>query len=50
MLTDSQSLYMQGFTQDNVAVALRDSNEVANLLPVVEESLESVCLAGAKPE
>ena len=30
---------------DAITVALRDSNQVANLLPVVEHSLESVCLA-----
>lgn len=36
---------MSGLMPDAITVALRDSNQVANLLPVVEHSLESVCLA-----
>ncbi|KAH6624226.1 TIP41-like family-domain-containing protein [Chaetomium sp. MPI-SDFR-AT-0129] len=41
-----RSLYMSGLMPDAVTVALRDSNQVANLLPVVDHSLDSVCLAG----
>ncbi|KAK4240564.1 TIP41-like protein [Achaetomium macrosporum] len=40
-----RNLYMQGLLPDAITVALRDSNQVANLLPVVEHSLENVCLA-----
>ncbi|KAL2014963.1 hypothetical protein VTK56DRAFT_6656 [Thermocarpiscus australiensis] len=40
-----RNLYMTGLMPDAVTVALRDSNQVANLLPVVEHCLESVCLA-----
>ncbi|KAL2136572.1 hypothetical protein VTI74DRAFT_2877 [Chaetomium olivicolor] len=40
-----RNLYMSGLMPDAITVALRDSNQVANLLPVVEHSLESVCLA-----
>ncbi|KXX78649.1 TIP41-like protein [Madurella mycetomatis] len=40
-----RNLYMTGLMPDAITVALRDSNQVANLLPVVEHSLESVCLA-----
>ncbi|GAB1320089.1 Tap42 interacting protein [Madurella fahalii] len=40
-----RNLYMTGLMPDGVTAALRDPNEVANLLPVVEHSLESVCLA-----
>ena len=36
---------MSGWTPDTVTVALRDANQVANLLPVVENSLDTVCLA-----
>lgn len=39
---------MSGLMPDAITVALRDSNQVANLLPVIEHSLDSVCLA-AKP-
>lgn len=41
----SQNLYMTGLMPDAITVALRDSNQVAHLLPVVEHSLETVCLA-----
>ncbi|KAK4106172.1 TIP41-domain-containing protein [Parathielavia hyrcaniae] len=41
-----RNLYMSGMMPDAVTIALRDSNQVANLLPVVEHSLESACLAG----
>ncbi|KAL2200879.1 TIP41-like family-domain-containing protein [Corynascus similis CBS 632.67] len=43
-----RNLYMSGLMPDAITVALRDSNQVANLLPVIEHSLDSVCLA-AKP-
>jgi type 2A phosphatase activator TIP41 len=36
---------MQGLLPDAITVALRDSNQVANLLPVVERSLENAYLA-----
>jgi type 2A phosphatase activator TIP41 len=36
---------MSGLMPDAITIALRDSNQVANLLPVVEHSLDSVCLA-----
>jgi type 2A phosphatase activator TIP41 len=39
---------MSGLMPDAITIALRDSNQVANLLPVVEHSLDSVCLAAAK--
>ncbi len=39
---------MSGLMPDAITIALRDSNQVASLLPVVENKLESVCLA-AKP-
>ncbi len=46
MVADStQNLYMTGLMPDAITVALRDANQVAHLLPVVEHSLESVCLA-----
>jgi len=45
LLTRRQNLYMSGLIPDAITIALRDSNQVANLLPVVENSLESVCLA-----
>ncbi|KAK4123290.1 TIP41-domain-containing protein [Parathielavia appendiculata] len=41
-----RNLYMSGMMPDAITIALRDSNQVANLLPVVGHSLESVCLAG----
>ncbi|KAK3905105.1 TIP41-like family-domain-containing protein [Staphylotrichum tortipilum] len=44
-----RNLYMSGLMPDAITIALRDSNQVANLLPVVENKLESVCLAAAKP-
>ncbi|KAH6636077.1 TIP41-like family-domain-containing protein [Chaetomium tenue] len=40
-----RNLHMSGMMPDAVTIALRDSNQVANLLPVVEHSLDSVCLA-----
>ncbi|KAH6849707.1 TIP41-like family-domain-containing protein [Chaetomium sp. MPI-CAGE-AT-0009] len=40
-----KNLYMSGMMPDAITIALRDSNQVANLLPVVEHSLDSVCLA-----
>ncbi|KAL1839738.1 hypothetical protein VTJ49DRAFT_1204 [Mycothermus thermophilus] len=40
-----RKLLMSGLTPDGVTVALRDSNEVAPLLPVVERTVESLCLA-----
>ncbi|KAL2123398.1 hypothetical protein VTJ04DRAFT_3853 [Mycothermus thermophilus] len=43
--TVKRKLLMTGLTPDGVTVALRDSNEVAPLLPIVERSVESLCLA-----
>ncbi|KAL2259047.1 hypothetical protein VTK26DRAFT_7411 [Humicola hyalothermophila] len=43
-----RKLYMSGLMPDAITVALRDSNQVANLLPVVEHSLENLCLAPQK--
>ncbi|KAK4039930.1 TIP41-like family-domain-containing protein [Parachaetomium inaequale] len=40
-----KNLYMSGLMPDAITIALRDSNQVANLLPVVEHTLDSVCLA-----
>ncbi|KAL2181222.1 TIP41-like family-domain-containing protein [Thermothelomyces heterothallicus CBS 202.75] len=40
-----RNLYLSGLMPDAITVALRDSNQVANLLPVIERSLDSVCLA-----
>ncbi|KAK4155194.1 TIP41-like family-domain-containing protein [Chaetomidium leptoderma] len=42
-----RNLYSSGLAPDAITIALRDSNQVANLLPVVEQSVESVCLATA---
>ncbi|KAK4135494.1 TIP41-domain-containing protein [Trichocladium antarcticum] len=39
------NLLRTGLMPDAITVALRDSNQVAHLMPVVEHSLESVCLA-----
>ncbi|KAK4231574.1 TIP41-like family-domain-containing protein [Podospora fimiseda] len=39
-----KNLYMSGLMPDAITVALRDSNQVANLLPVVEHEVESVSL------
>ncbi len=38
---------MSGLMPDAVIVAMRDSNQVAPLVPVVEQLLESVSLAVA---
>jgi type 2A phosphatase activator TIP41 len=35
---------MSGLLPDAIIVAMRDSNQVANLLPVVDHVLESVSL------
>ncbi|KAL2270474.1 hypothetical protein VTJ83DRAFT_2658 [Remersonia thermophila] len=40
-----RKLLMSGLTPDGVTVALRDSNEVAPLLPIVERTVERLCLA-----
>ncbi|KAK4114358.1 TIP41-domain-containing protein [Canariomyces notabilis] len=40
-----RNLYMSGLMPDAITVALRDSNQVAHLLPVVEHSLENAWLA-----
>lgn len=36
---------MSGLMPDAITIAMRDSNQVANLLPVVDHSIESVSLA-----
>ncbi len=36
---------MSGLLPDAITVAMRDANQLANLLPVVEEQLESVRLS-----
>ena len=48
MVTDvTQALMMTGLAPDAISVALRDSNEVAPLLPVVENCRDSVCFKKA---
>jgi type 2A phosphatase activator TIP41 len=42
-----QNLLMTGLMPDAITIALRDSNQVANLLPVVDHILESVSLGSA---
>ncbi|KAK3995937.1 TIP41-like protein [Cladorrhinum sp. PSN332] len=39
-----RNLYMSGLMPDAITIALRDANQVANLLPVVEHEVESVSL------
>ena len=47
-LTDLfQNLFMTGLLPDDVTVALRDSNQVASLLPLVERKLDYANLAAA---
>lgn len=36
---------MSGLLQDGITSALRDSNQVAHLLPVVEQQVDSVTLS-----
>ncbi|AEO69009.1 uncharacterized protein THITE_2118950 [Thermothielavioides terrestris NRRL 8126] len=40
-----KQLYLSGLMPDAITAALRDSNQVVNLLPVVESCVDSVCLA-----
>jgi hypothetical protein len=48
VLTDLfQNLFMTGLLPDDVTVALRDSNQVAPLLPLVERKLDYANLAAA---
>ena len=35
---------MSGLTPDAITVAMRDANQIANLIPVVEQDLQSVSL------
>lgn len=35
---------MSGLTPDGVTVALRDGNKVAELLPIIDQTIESVSL------
>ena len=35
---------MKGLRPDEITVALRDANQLADLLPIVEQTLESVSL------
>ncbi|KAK4169524.1 TIP41-like protein [Cladorrhinum sp. PSN259] len=42
-----RNLYMSGLMPDAITIALRDSNQVANLLPVVEHEVDSVSLKSA---
>ena len=39
-----QALLMTGLRPDEITVALRDANRFAELLPIVERTLESVSL------
>jgi type 2A phosphatase activator TIP41 len=48
LTNEIQNLMMTGLTPDAVTVALRDANQVANVLPVVEHDLESVQLGTQK--
>jgi len=40
-----QNLMMSGLAPDAITVAMRDANQIAHLLPVVEHHVESVDLA-----
>ncbi|KAI0408623.1 TIP41-like family-domain-containing protein [Xylaria palmicola] len=40
-----QKLLISGLRPDGITVALRDANRIAEILPIVEQSLESVSLA-----
>ncbi|KAH8673841.1 TIP41-like family-domain-containing protein [Xylariales sp. PMI_506] len=40
-----KALFMTGLLPDTVTIAMRDANKIADLLPVVEQTLESVSLA-----
>lgn len=40
----AQKLLMTGLVPDAVIVAMRDANKIADLLPTVEQTLESVSL------
>ncbi|KAI0202768.1 TIP41-like family-domain-containing protein [Astrocystis sublimbata] len=40
-----QKLLMSGLRPDGITIALRDANQIAQILPVVEHTLESVSLA-----
>ncbi|KAI0481626.1 TIP41-like family-domain-containing protein [Xylaria cf. heliscus] len=40
-----QKLFMSGLRPDGITVALRDANRIADILPIVEHTLESVSLA-----
>ncbi|KAI0191178.1 TIP41-like family-domain-containing protein [Xylaria flabelliformis] len=40
-----QKLFMSGLRPDGITVALRDANSIADILPTVEHTLESVSLA-----
>lgn len=42
---DVQNLLMSGLLPDGVTSALRDANQVAQLLPVVEQRVDSVTLS-----
>ncbi|KAK4198152.1 putative type 2A phosphatase activator TIP41 [Triangularia verruculosa] len=41
-----KKLYMEGLMPDQITIAFRDANQLAHLLPVVEQEVESVCLKG----
>ena len=38
----SQNLMMDGLGTDAITIAMRDANQIAHLLPVVEHQIESV--------
>ncbi|GAP89708.2 putative type 2A phosphatase activator TIP41 [Rosellinia necatrix] len=40
-----QKLLMSGLRPDGITIALRDANRIAEILPIVEQTLESVSLA-----
>lgn len=42
--TSLQALLMTGLRPDEITIALRDANKIADLLPIVEQTLESVTL------
>lgn len=44
VLIVKQSLLMSGLLPDAITVALRDANQIANLLPIVDQQLETVSL------
>lgn len=44
LLTVRQSLLMSGLLPDAITVALRDANQIANLLPIVDQQLETLSL------